>query len=73
MAALAPDEAEVAQAVEVLQAAQAAHWAPTSHRFEGTDTLYDRASYRYFWHLLERAHRSTPGKLPAALRSAWFA
>ena len=73
VAALAPDEAEVAQAIEVLQAAQAVHWAPTSHRFEGTDTLHDRASYRYFWQLLERAHRSAPGKLPAALRQAWFA
>jgi len=73
VAALAPEEAEVEQAVAVLQAAQAAQWAPVSHRFGGTDTLHDRASYRYFWQLLERAQRSAPAALPAQVRAAWFA
>ena len=35
-------------------------WAPIRHR----DTLHDRASYRYFWQVLERAHR-TGQPLPA--------
>jgi citrate lyase subunit beta / citryl-CoA lyase len=47
--------AEVDQAIEILQAAQAAHWAPIRHH----DTLHDRASYRYFWQVLERAHRTS--------------
>lgn len=70
--AFTPDEAAVAHAVEVLQAAQAAQWAPVSHRFDGTDTLHDRASYRYFWQLLERAQHGAPDSLPAEARRAWF-
>jgi citrate lyase subunit beta / citryl-CoA lyase len=46
--AFAPSTAEVDQAIEILLAAQAAGWAPIRHR----DTLHDRASYRYFWHVL---------------------
>jgi citrate lyase subunit beta/citryl-CoA lyase len=66
--AFAPTTAEVDQAIEVLLAAQAAAWAPIRHR----DTLHDRASYRYFWHVLERAER-TGQPLPAAVREAFFA
>jgi citrate lyase subunit beta/citryl-CoA lyase len=69
--AFAPTAAEVDLAVEILLEAQAARWAPIRHR----DTLHDRASYRYFWHVLERAHRtSTPDgpQLPAAVREAFF-
>lgn len=69
--AFAPTTAEVDQAVEILQAAQAAQWAPIRHR----DSLHDRASYRYFWHVLERAYRtSTAGgaQLPAAVREQFF-
>jgi citrate lyase subunit beta / citryl-CoA lyase len=65
--AFAPSVAEVDQAIEVIHAAQAAHWAPTRHR----DTLHDRASYRYFWQVLERAHR-TGQPLPAEVRQAFF-
>lgn len=69
--AFAPTTAEVDAAIEILLAAQAAGWAPIRHR----DTLHDRASYRYFWHVLERAHRtSTAGgeQLPAVAREAFF-
>ena len=68
VAAFAPDADEVAQAVEILDAAQAARWAPTRHR----DTLHDRASYRYFWQVLERAHR-TGQPLPDDVRARYFA
>ena len=69
--AFSPTTAEVDLAVEILLAAQSAQWAPIRHR----DMLHDRASYRYFWHLLERAHRTstTDGpQLPAAVREAFF-
>jgi citrate lyase subunit beta/citryl-CoA lyase len=69
--AFSPTTAEVDLAVEILLAAQAAQWAPIRHR----DVLHDRASYRYFWHLLERAQRTstTDGpQLPAAVREAFF-
>jgi citrate lyase subunit beta/citryl-CoA lyase len=69
--AFAPTVAEIDQAVEILTAAQAADWAPIRHR----DTLHDRASYRYFWHVLERAHRTSlagGAQLPAQVRIAFF-
>ena len=65
--AFAPTAAETDLAIEIIRGAQAAHWAPTRHR----DTLHDRASYRYFWQVLERAHR-TGQPLPAEARQAWF-
>ena len=66
--AFAPVTAEVDEAIEILVAAQAAHWAPIAHH----GVLHDRASYRYWWHVLERAER-TGQPLPAELRAAWFA
>jgi len=69
--AFMPDADEVEQAAEILARAQAAHWAPIAWR----DTLHDRASYRYFWQVLERAFRTAYAggpQLPAALRQAWF-
>ena len=69
VAAFSPTVAEVEQAIEIICAAQAAGWAPIQH----ADTLHDRASYRYFWHVIERAHRSAPTQaIPAELRQAWF-
>ena len=65
--AFAPTAAEVDRAIEILLAAQAAQWAPIRH----DDQLHDRASYRYFWHLLERAHR-TGQALPAGVQAAFF-
>ena len=65
--AFAPSAAEVDRAIEIVIAAQEAHWAPIRHR----DTLHDRASYRYFWQVLERAQR-TGQPLPVEVRDAWF-
>jgi citrate lyase subunit beta/citryl-CoA lyase len=65
--AFAPTAAEVDQAIDIICAAQAADWAPIRHR----DTLHDRASYRYFWQVLERAER-TGQPLPAEVRHAFF-
>jgi citrate lyase subunit beta/citryl-CoA lyase len=69
--AFAPSVAEVDRAIEIITAAQAANWAPISHH----ETLHDRASYRYHWQVIERAHRTAPAGspgLPAELRKAWF-
>ena len=65
--AFQPDEDELATSVAVLVAAQAAAWAPIRHE----DKLYDRASYRYCWDVLQRAHASGAA-LPAA-GAAFFA
>jgi citrate lyase subunit beta/citryl-CoA lyase len=65
--AFAPSVAEVDEAIEIVLAAQAAHWAPIRHR----DTLHDRASYRYFWQVIERARR-TGQPMPAEATIALF-
>jgi len=67
--AFSPTVAELDQAIEIISAAQAAQWAPIRR----ADTLHDRASYRYFWHVIERAHRTSLGTgIPAEQRLAWF-
>ena len=69
--AFTPTVAEVDQAIEILAAARVADWAPIQHR----QTLHDRASYRYFWHLLQRAHATSYAggeQLPAEVRAAYF-
>jgi citrate lyase subunit beta/citryl-CoA lyase len=50
--AMRPDLAEVNEAASLLIAAQDADWGPI--QWEGK--LHDRASYRYYWELLQRAH-----------------
>jgi len=66
LTAFSPTEEEVDVAARVVLAAAAADWAPIS--FDGK--LQDRASYRYFWQVLERAH-STGRALPSPTL-AWF-
>jgi citrate lyase subunit beta / citryl-CoA lyase len=64
LAAFAPDEREVHQAASIIEHALAADWAPIQHG----GRLHDRASYRYFWQVLERSHQ-TGGQLPEAVQS----
>jgi citrate lyase subunit beta / citryl-CoA lyase len=64
--AFQPDDAELAMAATVLAAAQAADWAPIRHG----DKLHDRASYRYFWDVLQRAHAA--GAATPAAAAAFF-
>ena len=61
--AMAPDAAAIDVASEIVLAARAAQWAPISHQGQ----LHDRASYRFFWQVLERAH-STGCSLPAEVQ-----
>jgi citrate lyase subunit beta/citryl-CoA lyase len=62
----APSADEIHKASQILRGAEAANWAPIS--FDGK--LEDRASYRYYWQVLERAHQ-TGRPLPEEAR-AWF-
>jgi citrate lyase subunit beta/citryl-CoA lyase len=66
--AMRPDFAEVATAAEILVAAQDRDWAPIQH----LDKLHDRASYRYYWHLLQRA-KATGMKIPDEAQDRFFA
>jgi citrate lyase subunit beta / citryl-CoA lyase len=62
--AFAPTESEIVIAANLLEAAAAVDWAPIS--FGGS--LHDRASYRYFWQVIERAHATGRG-IPTSVRS----
>jgi citrate lyase subunit beta/citryl-CoA lyase len=69
--AFSPTVAELDQAVAIIRAAEDAQWAPIQHK----NTLHDRASYRYFWQLIARAHRTSmvgAPQLPAEIRARWF-
>ena len=61
--ALAPQAQEIELASEILLAAVRADWAPISHAGQ----LHDRASYRFFWQVLQRAF-DTGRVLPAEVR-----
>lgn len=61
--AFAPKPEEVDVAADVIVAAQAQQWAPIAL----SGRLHDRASYRYFWQVLERAHQ-TGVPLPEAVQ-----
>ena len=64
--AMSPSAGEIDEAVRILLAAQAAAWAPIS--VDGK--LHDRASYRFHWQVLERAHRTGRTLPPEA--AEWF-
>jgi citrate lyase subunit beta/citryl-CoA lyase len=52
LAAFSPAPGDIAQAAEILQAAAQADWAP----IQWGGQLHDRASFRFYWSVLERAH-----------------
>lgn len=52
--ALSPRSSEVTEAVHILSAAQSAQWGPIQYN----GRLHDRASYRYYWTILQRAKAS---------------
>src|SRR5574343_1592010 len=64
--AFAPQQDDIDSASRIIAAAALADWAPIS--VDGV--LHDRASYRFYWQILERAHR-TGRALPLAVRQ-WF-
>ena len=65
--AFAPRQDEIDLSARIIAAAAQADWAPISH----DGTLHDRASYRYYWQVLDRAHQ-TGRALPPEV-AHWFA
>lgn len=65
--AMKPDLGEVADAANILIAAQRANWGPI--RYQGE--LHDRATYRYFWNLLQKA-KVTGVAVPEEASQAFF-
>ena len=66
--AMRPDFSEVETASAIVIAAQDTDWAPIAHQGK----LHDRASYRYYWELLARAH-ATGMTLPVDVQQRFFA
>ena len=65
--AMRPDFSEVQAAADILIAAQDKDWGPIQH----DGKLHDRASYRYYWELLDRAHL-TGMSIPVEATSRFF-
>ena len=65
--AFAPDQRDIETATKIIAAAARADWAPIP--FDGQ--LHDRASYRYFWQVLERAHQT--GRVLTPEMQSYFA
>jgi citrate lyase subunit beta/citryl-CoA lyase len=65
--AMKPDLGEVADGAAILLAAQRANWGPIQYAGE----LHDRATYRYFWELLQKA-RVTGVAIPEDAAAAFF-
>jgi len=66
--AMQPDSPDIEEATRIIQDAQAADWGPTRQG----NRLHDRASYRYYWQVLKRAH-ATGAALPEETRQRFFA
>jgi len=58
----APTLGEVDEATHIIQQAASHEWAPT----QVAGKLHDRASYRFYWQTLERAHQ-TGRAIPAEM------
>lgn len=65
--AMKPNFDEVIDAANILLAAQQVEWGPIQYAGE----LHDRATYRYFWEVLQKA-RLTKVEIPAAAVDAFF-
>jgi citrate lyase subunit beta/citryl-CoA lyase len=65
--AMKPDYSEVQDGAAILLAAQAADWGPIQHGGE----LHDRATYRYYWEILQKA-RVTGVQIPEDAAKAFF-
>jgi citrate lyase subunit beta/citryl-CoA lyase len=64
---LSPADDEIGEAAQILLKARDVQWGPIQHG----GTLHDRASYRYYWSILQRGHAGGAA-LPAEVE-AWFA
>jgi citrate lyase subunit beta / citryl-CoA lyase len=65
--AMKPNYSEVTIASNILLAAQAAGWGPIQYDGE----LHDRATYRYFWEILQKA-KLTRVEIPTEANTAFF-
>lgn len=67
VAAFRPGASDIDEAGNILTAAQHAEWGPIQY----AGRLHDRASYRYYWSLLQRAH-ATGAFIPSPACERFF-
>ena len=65
--AMKPDHSEVENGAAILLAAQKTDWGPIQYAGQ----LHDRATYRYYWELLQKA-KTTGVAIPAEAERAFF-
>jgi len=66
--AFSPSDLQITEAINILKSAVGANWGPI--QYEGK--LHDRASFRYYWMILQKAHQSDPSKLNEINHLGWF-
>ncbi len=66
--AFSPSDQQISEAINILTSAVAANWGPI--QYEGR--LHDRASFRYYWMVLQKAHQTDVKKLTAIEHLGWF-
>lgn len=66
VSAMQPEHNAIVEAASVLFAAQAANWGPIA----AGNKMHDRASYRYYWSVLQQAHAA--GAAMPAHAKGWF-
>lgn len=64
--AMSPRGSEITEAVNILTEAQSAQWGPIKYN----GRLHDRASYRYYWAILQRA-KASGMPIPESAGSLW--
>lgn len=69
--ALSPSARDIQDAERILFAAQAADWGPIRDQEQAGGRLHDRASYRFYWDVLRRAH-ATGAPLSDAATQRFF-
>jgi citrate lyase subunit beta/citryl-CoA lyase len=66
--AFSPSDEQISEAIHILTRAVDAKWGPI--QYEGR--LHDRASFRYYWMILQKAHQTDIKKLTAIEHLGWF-
>lgn len=66
--AFSPSDEQITEAIGILTSALNANWGPI--QYEGK--LHDRASFRYFWMILQKAHQLNHIKLNEIAHLGWF-
>lgn len=66
--AFSPTDHEIEDAISIIDAAMKANWGPIQHNGK----LHDRASYRYYWMMIQKAKISNHKRIQTIETNGWF-